>query len=416
MRSSKSIIALILLIVIIGGAGAYVYYEIFNKDALALGLDLEGGVYVLLEADVADGVTVTKDDLEKAKAIIQNRVDQLGTKEPEITIEGGNRIRIAIPGVQDQEQVLDLVGKTALLEFKSAKVVDGQVEYTQIVSGKDLKEAVVKFDQYGKPYVALTFNDEAGAKMKEFTGKNVGELLYITLDDVAISTPRIEQEVGKDASISGSFTDEQAGKLALLLRSGSLPIPLVARETRAIGPKLGQDSLSTSMKAGIIGAILVLCFMIFFYRAFGLVADIALASYMTIVMAGLIVTNSTITLPGLAGLILGIGMAVDANIIIFERVKDEIRNGHSIRSGIETGFSRAIVTILDSNITTLIAAAVLYWFGSGPIRGFAVTLTMSILGSMITAVFITRWLLRLSVNSGLIKTKKAIGGVKEAVK
>ena len=416
MRSSRSMIALVLLVAIIGAAGAYVYYQVGNNNVLSLGLDLEGGVYVLLEAEPSAGTTVTREDLEQAKAIIQNRVDELGTREPEITIEGNNRIRVAIPGVEDQAQVLDLVGKTALLEFKSVKVEGENVVYETLVTGKSLKEATVKFDQYGKPYVSLKFDEEAGKIMEDYTGKNVGELLVITLDDVAISTPQISSQVGAEASIEGSFTDEEAAKLALLLRSGSLPVPLVARETRAIGPKLGQDSLSTSLYAGLIGAALVLLFMIFFYRAFGLMADVALISYMTIVLGGLILTNSTITLPGLAGLILGIGMAVDANIIIFERIKDELRNGRSLGTAIETGFSRAIVTILDSNITTLIAAAVLYWFGTGPIRGFAVTLTMSILGSMVTAVFITRWLLRFLVNSKIIKTNMAIGGVKGAVK
>ena len=412
MRSSRSKIALVILISIIGALGAYVYFMVANQNAVNLGLDLEGGVYVLLEAQPVDGMTVDRTDLEQAQAIIRNRVDELGTREPEITIEGTDRIRVAIPGVADQEQVLDLVGQTAMLEFKSLDIVDGSPVYTTLITGSSLEDATVKFDEFGKPYVSLTLDAEGGAIMKAFTASHIGDRLIIALDDEPISTPVINGEVSTDAAISGGdMTDESAAKLALLLRSGSLPIPLVSLETRSIGPGLGQDSLNTSLNAGMIGAILVLLFMVVYYRGFGLIADIALVSYLSLALLGLILTDSTLTLPGIAGLILGIGMAVDANIIIFERVKDEIRNGRSMGSAIETGFSRAIVTILDANVTTLIAAGVLYWFGTGPIRGFAITLTMSILASMITAVFVTRWLLRLLVNSQLIKTKASIGRV-----
>ncbi len=412
MRSSRSKIALVILISIIGALGAYVYFMVASQNAVNLGLDLEGGVYVLLEAQPVDGMTVDRTDLEQAQAIIRNRVDELGTREPEITIEGTDRIRVAIPGVADQEQVLDLVGQTAMLEFKSLDIVDGSPVYTTLITGSSLEDAAVKFDEFGKPYVSLTLDAEGGAIMKAFTASHIGDRLIIALDDEPISTPVINGEVSTDAAISGGdMTDESAAKLALLLRSGSLPIPLVSLETRSIGPGLGQDSLNTSLNAGMIGAILVLLFMVVYYRGFGLIADIALVSYLSLALLGLILTDSTLTLPGIAGLILGIGMAVDANIIIFERVKDEIRNGRSMGSAIETGFSRAIVTILDANVTTLIAAGVLYWFGTGPIRGFAITLTMSILASMITAVFVTRWLLRLLVNSQLIKTKASIGRV-----
>jgi protein-export SecD/SecF family membrane protein len=406
-KRSKSFLAI--LIVLIIAATAYVINDVANNEALSLGLDLEGGVYVLLEAQPRNGEAVNRDSLERAKAIIQNRVDQLGTKEPEITIEGGNRIRVAIPGVQDQEQVLDLVGQTALLEFKSGKKVDGETVYETIITGDALEEAVVKFDNQNKPIVSLTLNDDAGDKMRAFTSDNVGQTLYITLDGVPISTPVIEEAVGKTAAISGNFSDEEAAELALLLRSGALPVPLVARETRAIGPRLGRDSLDKSLVAGMIGAGLVLLFMIIFYKGFGGVANIALIAYMTIVLFGLKITDSTLTLPGIAGLILGLGMAVDANIIIFERIKEELQNGRALRIALENGFSRAIITIVDANITTLIAAGVLYWFGTGPVRGFAVTLTMSIIGSMITAVFITRWLLRFMADSNIIKTAKSIG-------
>ncbi len=409
MRTKRSKSFLAILIILIIAAAAYVINDVANNEALSLGLDLEGGVYVLLEAEPRNGEDVNRDSLERAKAIIQNRVDQLGTKEPEITIEGGNRIRVAIPGVQDQEQVLDLVGQTALLEFKSAKKVDGETVYETIITGDALEEAIVKFDNQNKPIVSITLNDEAGDKMKAYSSDNVGQMLYITLDGVPISTPIIEEAVGKEAAISGNFSDEQAAELALLLRSGALPVPLVARETRAIGPRLGRDSLDTSLVAGIIGAGLVLFFMILFYRGFGGVANIALIAYMTIVLFGLKITDSTLTLPGIAGLILGLGMAVDANIIIFERIKEELKNGRALRIALENGFSRAIVTIVDANITTLIAAGVLYWFGTGPVRGFAVTLTMSIIGSMITAVFITRWILRFMADGNIIKTAKSIG-------
>jgi protein-export SecD/SecF family membrane protein len=409
MQSSKSRIALALLLVLIFGAAAYIYYDVSQNNALSLGLDLEGGVYVLLEAETQAGEEVTRDALERARAIIQNRVDELGTREPEITIEGNDRIRVAIPGVQDQEQVLDLVGQTALLEFMAAREIDGEPYLETLITGDALEEANVRFDERNRAYVAITLNDEGGQIMQEFSSNNVGEILYIMLDGNPISTPIIEEPVGKNAAISGNFSDQDAAELALLLRSGALPVPLVARETRAIGPRLGQDSLSKSLVAGMIGAALILVFMIIFYKGFGMAASIALVAYMTIVLFGLKITDSTLTLPGIAGLILGLGMAVDANIIIFERIKEEINNGRALRIAIETGFNRAIVTILDANITTLIAAGVLYWFGTGTIRGFAVTLTMSIVGSMITAVIITRWMLRLMVDNKVFKTTKSIG-------
>lgn len=412
MHIKRSRIALAMLIILILAAAGYIYNDVANNHGLSLGLDLEGGVYVLLEAQPAPGETVDRNSLERARAIIQNRVDQLGTKEPEITIEGSNRIRVAIPGIEDQEQVLELVGQTALLEFKSGQKIDDEIVYETIVTGDALKEAVVKFDnRTNKAIVSLTLSDEAGQVMQEFTSKNIGNLLYITLDGVPISTPVIEDAVGKSAAISGNFSDAEAAELALLLRSGALPVPLIARESRAIGPRLGRDSLAKSLFAGAIGAAAVLLFMIIIYRGFGGVANISLLAYMTIVLFGLKITNSTLTLPGIAGLILGLGMAVDANIIIFERIKEELKTGRALKIAIENGFSRAIVTVVDANVTTLIAAGVLYWFGSGPIRGFAVTLTMSIGSSMITAVLITRWLLRLLVDSNMIKTAKSIGRV-----
>lgn len=407
----KSLAALIVLIAAIGALAFYTYWMVVEKDAITLGLDLEGGVYVLLEAQSSPEQPVTDDAIERAKAVIQNRVDELGTREPEITREGANRIRVAIPGAENQEQVLSLIGKTALLEFKQLKVEGEEVKTEAFLTGKHLKDARVAINEKGQPYVAVELTKEGGNIMREFTRNNIGQYLVITLDDEVISMPVVEDEIGEQGSIQGNFTVESAKQLALLLRSGALPVPLKVMETRAIGPKLGLDSLKVSVRAGLIGIALILLFMLVYYRAFGIFADIALIAYAAIVLAVLAGLNATLTLPGVVGLILGVGMAVDANIIIFERVKEEIRSGRTVRSAIDVGFTRALRTILDANITTLIAAAVLFRFGTGPIKGFAVTLAISILASMFTAVLVTKWLLRLAVRSGLVKSNRAIGRV-----
>lgn len=405
----KSLVVLLLVLGLIAGSAFFIFDQVINKDAVTLGLDLEGGVYVLLQAQPTEDQPVTTRAIEESIARIRNRVDQLGTREPEIRREGNDRILVAIPGAEDQKAALDIIGQTALLEFKEIVEEGDEITLRTFMTGQHLEDAFVSFDEYGRPIIELRFSREGGQIMQQFTSANIGNLMIITLDDVTLSTAEVKDAISDRGVITGNFTDAHARTQALLLRSGALPLSFRTLEARTIGPKLGMDSLLDSLYAGRIGILLVLLFMALVYRTFGMVANVALVAYVTLVVGALIGINATLTLPGIAGLVLGIGMAVDANIIIFERIKEEIKNGRSLRSAIDAGFTRAIRTILDANITTLIAAAVLFQFGTGPVQGFAVTLAISIVCSMLTAVFVTRWILKLVFNSGLMKTERALG-------
>lgn len=399
--NTKYLLVFVLVVAILGGAAYYSYQPL--KDSITFGLDIKGGISVLLEAVPSAEVPEINDDaMTRAVAIISQRVNQLGVVEPEVVREGARRIRVSLPGYDDQEEVLKVIGKTAALRFKD-------VNNATILTGDMLKDAREKLDERGQAYVSITLNDEGGRIMREFTKANVGNYLVITLDDEPISIPRIDGEVGAEGAISGMKSLADARSLAIMLRSGALPVDLQIRDFRGVGPTLGQSSLERSVYAGLIGLGLVLLFMLVFYRGFGLAANLALAGYIMIVLWVLAAINATLTLPGIAGIILGIGMAVDANVIIFERVKEEIATGRTLRVAIGAGFRRALWTVMDANITTLIGAGVLYYFGTGPIRGFAVTLTMSILVSMLTAIFVTRMLMFLMLNAKLIKSPKALG-------
>lgn len=399
--NTKYLLVFVLVVAILGGAAYYSYQPL--KDSITFGLDIDGGISVLLEAVPSEAVPEIDDEaMQRAVAIISQRVNQLGVVEPEVVREGSRRIRVSLPGYNDQEEVLKVIGKTALMEFKD-------VQNTTIVTGSMLKDAREKLDESGKAYVAITFNEEGGRKMREFTKANIGNYLVITLDNEAISMPVIEGEVGAEGAISNMKSLADARSLAIMLRSGALPVKLETRDFRGVGPTLGKASLERSIYAGLIGLGLVLLFMLAFYRGFGLAANLALAAYTMIVLWVLAAINATLTLPGIAGIVLGIGMAVDANVIIFERIKEEVASGRTLRVAIGAGFSRALWTVMDANITTLIGTGVLYYFGTGPIRGFAVTLAMSILVSMLTAIFVTRLLMFLMLNARLVKSPKALG-------
>jgi len=398
-----------LVVATLAGA-AYFSYEPL-RDSITLGLDIKGGVTVLLEAVPTDEVPEIDDDaMSRAVAIISQRVNALGVVEPEVVREGSRRIRVSLPGFEDQEAVLNVIGKTAQLTFAGISVNDkGEVVIGEtIVTGNDLIDAREALDG-NKPYVSIKFNNAAGEKMRAFTAANVGQYLAIMLDGVPISTPIIEEAVGAEASISNMESLGKAQELAIMLRSGALPVKLETRDFRAVGPTLGLASLQKSVYAGLVGLGLVVLFMILFYRGFGFAANLALVTYTLLVLWFLAAINATLTLPGIAGIILGIGMAVDANVIIFERIKEELRTGRTMRAAMAAGFRRAIWTVMDANITTVIGAGVLYWFGTGPIRGFAVTLMISIGISMLTAIFATRFLMNLMLNANLIKSPKALG-------
>ena len=404
---TKYIILFMLLIAVIGSA-AYYSYRPLSED-ITFGLDIRGGISVLLEAVPSEEVPEINDDaMTRAVAILSQRVNALGVVEPEVVREGERRIRISLPEYEDQESVLEVIGTTAVLRFKD---INGNV----ILTGDSLRDAREDLDAERNAFVDIRLDDEGGRKMREFTGANIGQRLVITLDEAVISAPTIEGVVGAEGSITGLGSLSEARSLAIMLRSGALPVDLEVRDFRGVGPTLGQASLDKSVIAAIIGLGLVVLFMLAVYRGFGLAADLALVVYTLIVLWGLAAINATITLPGVAGIVLGIGMAVDANVIIFERVKEELRTGRSLRAAVATGFGRALWTVFDANITTLIGTAVLYYFGTGPIRGFAVTLSLSIVVSMFTALTVTRLFLTVMINSQLIKTPQSLlsGGAKK---
>ncbi|WP_027367493.1 protein translocase subunit SecD [Desulfocurvibacter africanus] len=361
--------------------------------------------------------------VDQAVKTIRNRIDQFGVAEPDIRKQQGGRIQVQLPGLQDPERAIAIIGKTAHLEFKivddsmspqqAASGVlppgrelatmrrtsaDGGTVETSVVlqrdavlTGEAITDANVSFDQFGQPYVGLTFNARGARDFERITGENVRKQMAIVLDGVVYSTPVIQEKIsGGRASISGSFTEAEAHDLAVVLRAGSLPAPVTVIEQRVVGPSLGQESIDQGLRAGIIGLVVVMAFMVLYYGLAGIVADLVLLFNLVLIMAGLAAFGATLTLPGIAGIILTIGMAVDANVLIYERIREELRNGVTPRAAIAEGFSRATLTILDANVTTVIAAVILYEFGTGPIRGFAVTLILGILSSMFTAIFVSR--------------------------
>ncbi|MEO1814198.1 MAG: protein translocase subunit SecD [Acetobacterium sp.] len=414
-NKTKSGMLLILITLFIALVGYVLFsgvsvgvYDIGNvSNNINYGLDLTGGVNVVLEAEATDDDPVTAEKIESAMLTIRQRIDTLGVSEPTITKQGDNRIRVSIPSVSDQEEALDLIGKTAQLEFVGP---DGTV----ILTGKDVVDSkgVMQTDSTGleKAVVTLKFSEEGTKLFADATQKYIGQAIQIKLDDEIISSPTVNVAITNgEAVIEGIGDIEEAGNLASLIRGGALPVKLVPIEVRTVGPTLGQNSLDKSIYAGMIGIGLVLIFMLIFYRGLGIIADMALIIFIIIFMIILTALNVTLTLPGIAGLILTIGMAVDANVIIFERIKEEARLGKSLLTAIDAGFSRAFSTILDSNVTTLIAGFVLFFLGSGSVQGFAVTLILGILVSLFTAVVITKQLVILLVKTELFKSNTFYG-------
>lgn len=383
-------------------------YEVLSiQEGINFGLDLRGGVYVVLEAVDSKEDPVTDEKMSRAIATIRQRVDGLGVSEATVTKQGENRIRVSIPDIQDQENALDIIGKTAQLEFIGP---DGEV----ILTGEQVEnsQAVYQQTEAGaeQPVVTLELNKEGTSAFAKATEQFVGQPISIVLDDETISAPYVNTAITNgEAVITGQSSLEEASDLSTLIRAGALPVSLEPVEVRTVGPTLGQDALSKSASAAIIGIALVFAFMILYYRLPGVVASLALLVYMVVFFIILVSINTTLTLPGIAGIILTIGMAVDANIIIFERIKEELKLGKTLNSAIDSGFSRALTSILDANITTIIAGVVLFFFGTGTIKGFAVTLMIGIGVSMVTAIFVTRYLLQLFVKTNIFTNTKLYG-------
>ncbi|MGX8795571.1 protein translocase subunit SecD [Fusibacter sp. JL298sf-3] len=391
------------------------------KDQMKLGLDVKGGVAVVYEAQTDETGDDLKKTMEQTKSVIGKRVDEMGLTEPVVTIQGENRISIELPGVENAEQAAAAIGQTALLEFglvkqgafATAGMKTSDFEYEHVLYGQNVKDAFVTQDENGLPAIALRFDAEGTDKFSEATKKatsfegGTGQIAII-LDGEVVSAPTTSIVIpdGK-AVITGRFTFEEALQTSQLIRGGALPVELVEVKSSVIGPTLGLNSLYSAIRAALIGLSLVVVFMIIFYRIPGVIATIALTLYALIMVYALIALNATLTLPGVAGIVLSLGMAVDANVIIFERLKEEIAVGKSLRASIDSGFHRAMRTIIDSNVTTLIAAVILFYFGEGPIKGFAVTLMVGIAASMFTAVVATKTLLKLSL--GFSDRKKLYG-------
>jgi len=400
-----------------------------NKDfSFRRGLDLQGGTSITLRADMKDIPAGQREDaLNSAKNVIERRVNLFGVSEPVVQTSKVNqdfRIIVEIPGITDVNQAVSLVGKTAKLTFwegpstGSGSAVTSIEEAVKIASetnkpiglvqffgkdahqtdltGIDLKQAAVVFDsQTGKPAVSLNFTTDGGNKFGEITKRNVGKILAIVLDDQIVEAPRVNEPIfGGNAQITGEFTTEQAKTLQIQLNAGALPVSLSVLEQHAVGATLGQESLQKSLIAGVLGFFVIVLFMIFLYGRLGIIASIALIVYALIVLTLFRLIPVTLTLAGIAGFILSIGIAVDANILIFERMKEEMRLGKSREMAINIGFQRAWLSIRDSNIASLITSGVLYYFGTGIVRGFAFTLALGVLVSMFSAIFVTRTLLR----------------------
>lgn len=453
LKRDKWRLILVIAVVLIAAVVAYPI-----KGKMRLGLDLRGGVHIILQAKGTKDNPITPDSLERLLVVLRTRIDQYGIAEPVIQREGTDRIAVDLPGVEDPEAALDLIGRTAVLEFRQVlgesprvpakperknydsdeqfntaqgrwnKAKDEVGEYVKqmqeavksnpemavaksenggayllgklYVGGGELTKAETTFDQFGKAAVSLKFNSDGAKLFDEATAACIGKQIAIVLDGTVISAPVVQQRIsGGEAQITGSFSTEEANRLAIMLRAGALPVNVEILENRTVGPTLGADSITEGVRSGLIGAALVVAFMIVYYGLLGIAADVALAVAMLLVIAALIVLKSTLTLPGIGGMILTIGMAVDGNILIYERMKEEFRSGKTMMAALDAGFRKALVVILDSNITTLIAAAILFYFGSGPIRGFAVTLSIGVVASVFCNTVVTRTLLGLVLSA-----------------
>lgn len=389
-----NIIKLVALVLLVAAAVALSIQPLTNSQkGIPLGLDLRGGVHLVLQAEPGkDGKPITKDDMDKAKAIIAKRVNDLGVSEPIVQAEyDKNRIVVDLAGIQDPDKAVEVLKTTAQLTFRDPQ---GNI----VLQGDELKDARAGQGSSGGYVVNLTFSSDGAQKFAALTQKYLNQRIGVYLDDKLLTNPTVQSVISNgQAEITGYDTLEAAANDAVLMRSGSLPVSMTIAEKRQVGASLGVDSLHKSILAGLYGLIFIFLFMLVFYRLPGVVADFSLVVYALIVLWALWSFRAVLTLPGIAGFILSIGMAVDFNIIIYERVKEELRFGKSLRAAVESGFSRAFITVIDAHVTTLIAAVTLYFLGTGSIQGFALTLGIGILASLFTAITFTRFVLRLLV-------------------
>jgi preprotein translocase subunit SecD len=397
-----------------------------------------GASIIILEIPAAEAENTKRLAVDQALETIRNRIDQFGVAEPDIRRQGEKRILIQLPGIKDPDRAKDLIGRTALLEFKLVDdtqdvntAVKGNVpagrevlyrvdedpdtgnitkvpfllKKRTLLTGANLTNARVDFDQFNIPHVSINFDKKGARDFERITGDNVNKRLAIVLDDTVASAPVIQEKIaGGQARITGDFTLDEAKDLAIVLRAGALPAPVNILEERTVGPSLGADSIRKGLISMLIGGILVVLFMVVYYKGAGVIADVALILNIILIAGGLAAAGATLTLPGIAGIILTIGMAVDANVIIFERIREELALGRTVRAAVDAGFKRATLTILDANVTTLIAAIVLFQFGTGPIKGFAVTLSLGVIASLFTALVLSRLVFDYILGSRKVKT------------
>ncbi len=434
---TKSLRNRILLISAIIAAAAFFAFPLEKK--INLGLDLKGGMHLILKVETAKVAANQREDaVLRAIEILRNRIDSIGVGETLIQRQGENQILVQLPGITKREDALAMIGKVALLEFRMinsnpalfTEAIQGKVPegYTlenvkddkdpvllsgQVaVKGEMITDARVGFDQFGQPNISFSLNSEGTKQFAELTKEQVGERLAIVVDGAILSAPNIREPIlTGTGEITGQFSFAEASQLALQLRSGALPAPMVIEEERTIGPLLGKDSIRDGVNATIYGAAAVFIFMVFYYLKSGFVANIALALNIFLVLGAMGFLRAmlpeapvTLTLPGIAGIILTLGMAVDANVLINERIREEIANGRPIAAAINSGYNKAFSAIFDSNVTTLIAAFMLFQFGSGPIKGFAVTLTIGLLTSLFTALVVTKAIFHLLLNFNALKS------------
>ncbi len=380
---------------------------------------------VILDLPDREVETIKRLAVDQALETIRNRIDQFGVSEPDIRRQGEKRILVQLPGITDTQRAKDLIGKTAQLEFKlldethsieaalKGKIPPGSqilyqvdedaethqkrktpylVKKRTLLTGAHLTNARVQINsQYNEPYVGIEFDRKGGRIFEKITGENIKKRLAIVLDNKVYSAPVIQDRIsGGQASITGRFTAEEARDLAIILRAGALPAPVKILEERTVGPSLGADSIRLGILSMLVGGLMVVLFMAVYYRLAGIIADVALIANIIIMAAGLAMLQATLTLPGIAGFILTIGIAVDANVLIYERIREELRLGKTLRASVDAGYSRASLTIIDANVTTLIAALVLFQFGTGAVKGFAVTLSLGVLASLFTSLILSR--------------------------
>lgn len=393
MKSNGRLKLFLIIVLVIALAVGSVALVNHYPNLFKLGLDLQGGVSVTLQTKPEEGQKVTEDDMNNLVDIMGNRVDEFGVAEPLIQIEGEDRIIVELAGLNDIEQAVDMLGTTAKLEF-----IDPNGDL--VLDGGDLKDAYVTQNSSTNGYeVALKFTDNGTKAFADATTKFVGQQIVIQLDGKTISDPVVENPITNGNAVITKIGDYDAcAELASLLRGGALPVDVEVIEERVVGPELGADSLHKSYIAIIYGVLAVFLFMIIYYRLPGLLTCVSLLLYACILFWVQCAINVTWTLPGIAAFLLSLGMAVDANIIIFERIKDELRKGRTMSAAVNSGFQRAFKAILDANVTTLIATVVLFYFGVSSIKGFAITLSIGVLASMFTAVVFSRYLLKLCAN------------------